>query len=243
ETSPCTVCSTKRKRNLHSLHFSSPERFSGESGDCRPFISQCELHFEFNAAAFSSDRAKIVFIISHLTGLARSCATAELSRRSAVCDSLPEFIKIFTQIFQSTSLGRETAKALVSLRQGKKSVSDYAVEFRTIAADSGWNQPALIDAFLNGLSETLKDHMASINLPADLEAVINFASKIDKRLHEHQKPRLHFSSNSPSAKRMRQRRMKEGRCIYFAQLGHFLASCLVSFASKPAPISSPPAAP
>uniref|UniRef100_A0A3Q3WEJ8 DUF4939 domain-containing protein n=1 Tax=Mola mola TaxID=94237 RepID=A0A3Q3WEJ8_MOLML len=88
--------------SLHSLHLSSPERFSGESGDCRPFISQGELHFEFNAASFSSDRAKIVFIISQLTGRARSWATAEWSRRSAMCNSLPEFVKTFTQIFQST---------------------------------------------------------------------------------------------------------------------------------------------
>lgn len=42
------------------------------------------------------------------------------------------------------------------------------------------SQPAPIEAFLNGLSETLKDHMAPINLPADLEGVINFASKADK---------------------------------------------------------------
>uniref|UniRef100_A0A3Q3WCW3 DUF4939 domain-containing protein n=1 Tax=Mola mola TaxID=94237 RepID=A0A3Q3WCW3_MOLML len=77
------------------------ERFSGECGDCRPFISQCKLHFEFNAASFSSDRVKIAFIFSHLTGRARSWATAEWSRRSAMCNSLPEFLKIFTQI-QST---------------------------------------------------------------------------------------------------------------------------------------------
>uniref|UniRef100_A0A3Q3W915 DUF4939 domain-containing protein n=1 Tax=Mola mola TaxID=94237 RepID=A0A3Q3W915_MOLML len=125
-----------------TLHLSSPERFSGESGDCRPFISQCELHIEFNAASFSSDQAEIAFIISHLTGRAtRFWATAEWSRRSAMCNSLAEFIKIFTQIFQSTSPGREAARSLVSLRQGKRSVTDYTIEFRTIAADNSWNQP------------------------------------------------------------------------------------------------------
>ena len=44
-TSPTSPVSTH-------LRLSSPERFSGESGDCRPFFTQCELHFEFNAAAF-----------------------------------------------------------------------------------------------------------------------------------------------------------------------------------------------
>ena len=89
--------------SLHSLHLSSPfKHFSGESGDCLPFISQCELHFEFIATSFSSDRAKIVFIISQLTGRARSCAMAEWSYRSAMCNSLPEFVKNFTEIFHST---------------------------------------------------------------------------------------------------------------------------------------------
>uniref|UniRef100_A0A3Q3XEQ6 DUF4939 domain-containing protein n=1 Tax=Mola mola TaxID=94237 RepID=A0A3Q3XEQ6_MOLML len=68
----------------HSFHLSSPERFSGQSGDCCPFITQCELYFEFNASAFSSDRAKSAFLISYLTGRARSWATAEWSHRSAV---------------------------------------------------------------------------------------------------------------------------------------------------------------
>ena len=69
--------------SLHSLNLSSPERFSRESGDFHPFMSQCELYFEFNAASFPSHRAKIA-IISHLTGQARSWATTEWSRRSAV---------------------------------------------------------------------------------------------------------------------------------------------------------------
>lgn len=29
------------------MRLSSPEQFSGESGDCHPFLSQCELQFEF----------------------------------------------------------------------------------------------------------------------------------------------------------------------------------------------------
>ena len=87
---------------------------------------------------------------------------AESSHQSVMGNSLQEFIEIFMQIFQPNSLGREVAKALVILRQGKSSVIDYAVEFRTIVADRGWNKPVQIDSFLNGLLDTLKDHMAPI---------------------------------------------------------------------------------
>ncbi|KAK7913158.1 hypothetical protein WMY93_013369 [Mugilogobius chulae] len=177
------------------VRLSSPERFSGESGDCRPFLSQCELHFEFQPASFPSDRAKVAYIISYLSGRARAWATAEWDRRSTVCNSLPRFLKTFNQIFQTVTPGREAAKALVTLRQGRRSVLDYALEFRTLSADSGWNQLALVDAFFNGLSETIKDHLTPLDLPTELDALIALASKIDKRLNERERSRSRqFSS-------------------------------------------------
>ena len=131
-----------------------------------PFV-QCELHFELNYMAFSSDHCKI----SCLTGWARSWATTDWSQCSAVWYSSPAFLKTFTQIFKLTTDGREAALALVSLKQGKCWVIDYAVEFHTIVADSGWNQLALVDAFQNGFSQTLKDHWAPSYLPVQLEAL------------------------------------------------------------------------
>ncbi len=101
-----------------SLHLSCPERFYRDSGDCRPFFSQCELHFEFQAAAFPSDHAKIAYIISYLSGRAKAWATSEWSRRTAVCNSLPLFSDTFKQIFHSAMPGREAAKALHALKQG-----------------------------------------------------------------------------------------------------------------------------
>ena len=51
-------------------------------------------------------------------------------------------------------------------------------------ADSGWNKPALIDALMNGLSETKKDHLAPLELPQDLEAIIAISICVDNRLQE-----------------------------------------------------------
>uniref|UniRef100_A0A3Q3X409 DUF4939 domain-containing protein n=1 Tax=Mola mola TaxID=94237 RepID=A0A3Q3X409_MOLML len=64
--------------------------------------------FKMSPAGFhwslSSNRAKIAYIISYLTGRARSWAIAEWSHRSTVCKSLSEFLDTFKQIFQSTNL-------------------------------------------------------------------------------------------------------------------------------------------
>ena len=64
------------------------------------------------------------------------------------------------------------------------------VEFHTVGTDSGLNQPALIDVFLNSLSETLNDCLAPLDFPAELKALIKLASDRDKRLFERQQHRV-----------------------------------------------------
>nr|XP_010792517.1 PREDICTED: uncharacterized protein LOC104965258 [Notothenia coriiceps] len=172
-----------------SPHLSRPEGFSGDSGDCRAFLAQCGLHFELQAACYPSERSRVAYIISHLSGRAEAWAMAEWVQRSPVCDSLDLFTETFTNIFQQTTQGREAARALVGLRQGKQRVSDYAIKFRTLAGDSDWNQQVLFDAFRYGLSGTLKDQLAPLELPADLDSLISLTIKIDKRLLERERER------------------------------------------------------
>lgn len=62
-----------------------------------------------------------------MTGRVEIWATVEWNRRSPVCES---FTKTFSQVFQTVSPGREVARALMTLRQSKYKVSDYAIEFR-----------------------------------------------------------------------------------------------------------------
>lgn len=115
------------------------EKFSGELVDCRPFITDCEMHFELSPQAFLTDRAMVAFMISHVTGRARAWATAEWSRESSICGSLGEFKEAMRRVFDPFSSDREKARELSSIRQGADSVSDYAICFRTLATDRGWN--------------------------------------------------------------------------------------------------------
>lgn len=93
----------------------------------------------------SSDQAKVACIISHLSSQAESWVTAEWNRRSAVCKSLS--LLRYSPIFEMVSPGCEAARYLVALRQGKRRVTNYVIEFGTLAVESGWNQSALSDAF------------------------------------------------------------------------------------------------
>ncbi|XP_061629564.1 uncharacterized protein LOC133478053 [Phyllopteryx taeniolatus] len=86
------------------------------------------------------------------------------------------------QIFQFSTPDREAARSLVTLQQGKRRVSDYAIEFRILAAETHWNNRALLDAFFQGLSPAVKDHLVLLDLPPDLDTLIALALKIDRRL-------------------------------------------------------------
>ena len=232
-----------------SIRLAPPEKFSGESHDCRPFLVNCSLHYSQLPTAFPTERSKVAFMISHLTGREAAWATAEWSRDSPICESLGQFTDSLTNIFDHTSPGREAARVLYKLSQGRRSV---------------------FDAFLNGLSDPIKDQLAPLELPVELDSVIAMSIRIDNRLAERKRekdrvalpyfhPRGHpYSSHSqetamprssflPSQRSAspnkaeepmqlgraklsteeRRRRLLERRCFYCGQQGHLCSGCPV----------------
>uniref|UniRef100_A0A3B4YG34 CCHC-type domain-containing protein n=1 Tax=Seriola lalandi dorsalis TaxID=1841481 RepID=A0A3B4YG34_SERLL len=205
---PLGAAVTAKPGNRSAPLLSQLNRFSGELGDCKTFLAQCEIHFELQPDAFPTDRARIAYIITHLKGRAEAWATAEWGRSSPVC-------------------------------QLSGRVVDNAIEFRILAAESSWNPPALFDAFLEGLSKPLNNQLAPLDLPPDLDSLIDLAIKIDKRLSDQERERsstrsqrslpLHQGRSPVGRTRLtpeeRQRRMRGGLCLYCGEQGHCLASC------------------
>lgn len=60
--------------------------------------------------------------------------------------------------------GKEAAKCLLMLCQGSWSVAEYAVAFRTLVAESGWNGKAL-QGFHNKLWDHIKDGLVAMDEP------------------------------------------------------------------------------
>lgn len=61
------------------------------------------------------------------------------------------------------------------LHQSRESVNDYAIYFRTLSPDSGWNTVGLTDIFLKGLSEWIQSLLIPLDLPSDLDSLITLA--------------------------------------------------------------------
>ncbi|KAI2657474.1 Transposon Tf2-9 polyprotein [Labeo rohita] len=145
------------------------------------------------------------------------------------------------------------------LRQGNRSVTDYSIEFRTLAAECGWNSEAQWDMFLYGLSDFIKDEIYSLELPTGVDSLIDLAIRVDTRLQRRGQrtplglpvtPQGHFSSfpgetvlslpdpepmqmgRSRLSQQEKQRRRERGLCLYCGAAGHIAAQCPVKASTR-----------
>ncbi|KAK1801581.1 hypothetical protein P4O66_004540 [Electrophorus voltai] len=134
---------------------------------------------------------------------------------------------------------------------GKKSCpgADYAIEFCTVAAESGWNPTALMVTFHQGLSEELKDELVHRDTSASLNNLINLVLPIENRVRQRRRiqgpeisrgsrkaprtlspvrvPDKHGESRSQPtqlehtrlSRSERNARTREGRCLYCGSSG------------------------
>lgn len=166
------------------VQLARPETFSGESGDCRPILAQCEMHFELLPQQFTTERAKIAFRSPISQAEPRHGQQQSGQGAAPFVSFFAIFLQAFAQIFQSFSPGSEAARLLTCLCQERRSVLDYTIEFRTLAAESGWNNAALVDAYISGLSQRIREQLISLDLPDELDSIIAITNRIDRRLQD-----------------------------------------------------------
>uniref|UniRef100_A0A8C5HTM3 Gypsy retrotransposon integrase-like protein 1 n=3 Tax=Gouania willdenowi TaxID=441366 RepID=A0A8C5HTM3_GOUWI len=175
-----------------------PERYAGDLGSCQAFLTQVSLVFELQPTSYASDRAKIAYLIGLLRGPARDWGTAVWEKQGEICTSYSRFSADMRRVFDHPVRGRDAGDRLMALRQGARSVAEYSVEFQALAATSGFNDPALQRSFYRGLSEALKDELATKEEVGSLEALISLAIRLDNRLRERRRERAHWRDSAPS---------------------------------------------
>ena len=125
----------------------APERYDGSPGGCRSFLTQCQLIFSLQPQTFPTDVARVAYLITQLTGRARNWATAMWSADQPCLRTAGEFMAEMQRVFDRSATGLEAGRELLRLRQGRNTVSDFAIDFQTLAADSGWEGRSLVDTF------------------------------------------------------------------------------------------------
>ncbi|CAM4706099.1 unnamed protein product [Leuciscus chuanchicus] len=238
-----------------------PANYSGD-GECKGFLLQCKLYMEVNAAQFNSEKAKIAFIISLLTGRALNWAQALWDSDAPALQSFDGFLNHFSTVFSQSSNAISVHDQLFRLRQGNSSVSDYALRFRTIAASSGWNEIALMTAYRQGLNSDICLQLAIYDDTIGIEKLIQRSILIAQHRTacfqnpSARPPRLSEPVNPPVPEPMefdsgrlttteRNRRRTNNLCFYCGASEHYRAECpvrpsrsAVSTVELPFPVSN-----
>ncbi|KAL6488152.1 hypothetical protein MHYP_G00047780 [Metynnis hypsauchen] len=96
----------------------NPERYAGDPETCRGFLLQCSLVFEQQPSRFPTERSKVAYMTSLLTGRALAWATSLWERASPDTASGESFMSAMRTTFHNPRGGREAAPRLLALSQG-----------------------------------------------------------------------------------------------------------------------------
>ncbi|XP_053486038.1 uncharacterized protein LOC128610642 [Ictalurus furcatus] len=203
---------------------------------CKGFMLQCALFFESHPEM--PEVRKLTHFMESLSGTALAWATAEWERGGGVRPSLDDFLARFQRPFDHSPDSWETGDELMQLKQGSCTAREYALEFRTIAARSGWNEPALKTAFRRGLDPELLHELACRGEQLTFDDLVDLTIRLD-RLRRTNRPIPHGllpaepgAASEPmqlggarSREEERERRSDEFRCFYCGEDTHVVRQC------------------
>lgn len=131
---------------------SFPEKFDGDPAKCKDFTLQCSLFITQQPSLYSTEASKIAFVCSMLTGRALEWITAVWRDDGNLFPSFDAFILKFREVFNHPLEGCAAGERLLELSQGNLTVAEYALNFRTLAAQLTWVSDMLKTIFCKGLS-------------------------------------------------------------------------------------------
>ncbi|KAK3544319.1 hypothetical protein QTP86_009094 [Hemibagrus guttatus] len=215
-----TSASTASSAPVCVSPMAQPAPYSGSAEDCNGFLLQCSLVLEMQPHLYSTERSKVAFIIAQLRGQALLWAESLWSQKSPVTQSYASFVDHFKEVFGKPSWDSSVGEELCRLQQGKLTVPEYALQFRTLAAKSGWNEQALLAAYRQGLKPqscvTEPQDQSPHNTWRDRPTPVSSPEPAPEPMH------LGTSQLTPAE---RQRRLTRSLCLYCGAPGHALPEC------------------
>ncbi|KAI2649034.1 Retrotransposon-derived protein PEG10 [Labeo rohita] len=162
-----------------TVRLAQPDKFDGSAERCRGFIRQIRTFFEGQPDHFHSELEKCHFIMSLLSGRAIDWAAAVWESDARIRGSSEHFLQQLREVFEYPAGGKDISTQLLQLSQGTRTAADYAIEFRTIAAQSGWNDISLKAVFQKSLNADLQTELACRGEELTFSEFVNLAVKID----------------------------------------------------------------
>ncbi len=159
----------------HEPRLPAPERYAGDPNLCRAFLTKCSLFFSLQPLTFATEVSRVALVLTLLSGKAALWGTAVWENCHPCCSSFRSLSQEMRRVFDRALVGREAARMLADLRQGEQSVSDYSIQFRTLAVECEWNERAQWDMFLHGLADRIQREIDVVELPPGLDELVDLA--------------------------------------------------------------------
>ncbi|KAK3519979.1 hypothetical protein QTP70_009632 [Hemibagrus guttatus] len=156
-----------------------PEKFNGSADRCRGFLRQCEVFFSHQPGMYREEGTMCAFLMSLLTDRALEWASAVWDVDPQIKASYDYFAGMIREVFEYPADGKDISVRLMELRQGSEAAADYAIRFRMLAAQSGWNDAALWAVFRSGLHPALQAELACHVEATSLSQFVATAIRLD----------------------------------------------------------------
>lgn len=167
-----------------------PVRYQGQPDKCRNFLAQCEVCFRAQPSRYATEESRICLILSLLEGKALDWVGPLIRNNSEIVRSLEKLRNELISVFDHSFTDQEAATRLMNLNQGRNSVAEFSILFRSVASSTGWADAPLMSLFVRSLSEPVRDALAMVEIPKSLDALVQIAIRIDNRMREREKERL-----------------------------------------------------
>jgi hypothetical protein len=232
---------------------SLPEKFDGTRSKFRGFMNQVQLITMLQPERYPTEESKVGLVGTLLTGSALSWFAPLFEQRSSILSNFKTFLEAMTEAFGEHDKARVALNKIYALRQGFRSVSVYASEYRQLAVDINWDEQALMDQFYRGLRDDVKDLLLNFPDPCTLDETISQAVKCDNRLFQRyqdrrsssfprQSERAAIAKNhnsyegvedmqidatrfKPLTPEEKKQRFEENLCLYCGEPGHKIDGC------------------
>ncbi|KAL0186165.1 hypothetical protein M9458_017835, partial [Cirrhinus mrigala] len=160
----------------------STEALAAELTECSGFLLQVNLYIQMQPQQFPSEKSKVAFFTSLLTGKALQWAKAIWNANNPIINSYDLFTNHFSEVVSTATSTLSTSDQLFRLRQGSTEVNEYTLHFRTLAAASGWNEIALLGAYRQGLNPEIRAAMAIYDDSIGLESFLQRTTRVAQQL-------------------------------------------------------------
>lgn len=169
-----------------------------------------------------------------LTGKSLEWATAVWKEDGTVFPSFHNFLTQFRSVFEHTAGGESAEENLLNITQGNRTAADYALAFRTLAAQAGWEEKTLKLLYRRGLNHELQTELACRDEERDLLDFIKLSIQIGNLIRAHRSPTQVIPAETAEPMHLgythlmpeeTEHRLNNQLCLYCGRPDHLLPTC------------------